>query len=117
MLIDKVMLPGYTYKTNFSSAEFLVDINNRFVIIAKPMCLEDKFYYDFALDTEFLYEKEITYNELVMIKNIIDILEENRSFVLSKLKKYTAKEYLEEQRIRKKRSEEMLEELKNIILE
>ena len=31
-LISKVMIPGYSFKTNFSSAEFLVDINNSLVI-------------------------------------------------------------------------------------
>ena len=27
-LIDKVILPGYTYKTNFSSKEFLIQLND-----------------------------------------------------------------------------------------
>ena len=51
-----------------------------------------------------------------MIKKVIDILEDNKKFVLSKLKKYTPEEYIEEQKIRKMQSERMLESLKNMLL-
>jgi len=115
-LIDKVMLPNYHYTTNFSSAEFLVEINNKFIVIAKPICNENEFYYEFVLDTQFLSEKEITYNELIMIKKVIDILEQNRKFVLSRLKKYTPEEYKEELRIRDEQSKRMLEALQQMIL-
>ena len=60
-------------------------------------------------------EAEITYDEFVMIKNIIDILEENRKFVLSRLKKYTVEEYEKEEQERKEQSEKALETLKQII--
>ena len=85
-IIDKFIIPGYQYKTNFSSSEFLVDIESKLIIIAKPVCTDKDFHYEFVLDTQFLSEKEITYQELVMINNIIEVLEENRSFVLKKFK-------------------------------
>lgn len=99
-LIDKVILPNYKYKTSFNSSEFLIDINFQFVIYAKPVWLDDKVVYQFVLDTQFLRDKEISYDELKMIKNIIDILENNRKFVLAKFKKYTVDEFKEELRIR-----------------
>ena len=68
------------------------------------------------LNTEFLSNKEITYDEIVMIKNIIEILEENRCFVLSRSKKYTVSEYKEELRVREENSERMLETLKQMIV-
>ena len=109
------MLPNYRYKTNFSCAEFLVDINSHFIITARLTCSETEFSYKFALDTQFLSDKQITYEELVMIKNIIDILEENSQFVLSRLKKYTVEEYKEELRIREEQSKIMFENLKNML--
>lgn len=116
LLIDNAILPNYKYKTNLSSPEFLVDIDSKFIIIAKPMCDDTRFYYEFMLNTEFLSNKEITYDEIVMIKNIIEILEENRCFVLSRLKKYTVSEYKEELRVREENSERMLETLKQMIV-
>ena len=112
-LIDKVILPGYTYKTNFSSAEFLVDINFSFIIAARLVKYDNVMRYEFILDTQFLSSKEITYEELKMVNKIIDTLENNRNFVLSRLKKYTVEEYEAEVEYRKKRSEMMLEALMN----
>ena len=114
-IIDKLIIPGYHYKTNFSSSEFLVDIESKFIIIAKPVCTDKDFHYEFVLDTQFLSEKEITYQELVMIKNIIEVLEENKSFVLKKLKKYTVDEYKEELRLREEESRKILLVLDNYI--
>ena len=114
-IIDKVIIPGYQYKTNFSSSLFLVDIESKLIIIAKPVCTDKDFYYEFVLDTQFLSEKEITYQELVMIKNIIEVLEENRSFVLKRLKKYTVDEYKEELRLREEQSQKVLDALQNFI--
>lgn len=51
-----------------------------------------------------------------MIKNVIDLLNKNKKLALSRLKKWTVEEYREDERIRKIRSEKMLEELKSIIL-
>lgn len=115
-LIDKVMLPNYNYKTSFNSPDFLIDINSQFIIHAKPKCLNDRVVYEFVLDTQFLSNKEISYSELKMINNIINILEDNRKFVLSKFKKYTIDEYKEEMRIREERSQLMMESLKKIII-
>ena len=114
-IIDKLIIPGYHYKTNFSSSEFLVDIESKFIIIAKPVCTDKDFHYEFVLDTQFLSLKEITYQELVMIKNIIEVLEENRSFVLKKLKKYTVDEYKEKLRLREEESRKILLVLDNYI--
>ena len=114
-LIDEVMLDGYTYKTNFSSSEFLIDINNCLIIAAKLVKHDNKMVYEFILDTQFLSEKEVTYDELKMINKIIDILEDNRSFVLSRLKKYTVEEYEKEKEYREKQSEMMFESLKKLL--
>lgn len=114
-LIDEVMLPEYSYKTNFSSSDFLVDINYNLVISANLVKEDNKMIYKFILDTQFLSSREITYDELKMLTKIIDILEDNRKFVLSRLKKYTVEEWEEEERIRKKRSDEMLEALKMML--
>ena len=114
-LIDKLIIPGYHYKTNFSCPDFLVDVESKFIIIAKPVCTDKDFHYEFVLDTQFLSLKEITYQELVMIKNIIEVLEENRSFVLKKIKKYTVDEYKEELRLREEESRKILLVLDNYI--
>jgi len=70
--------------------------------------------YEFVVDTQFISDQEITYDEIVMVKNIIEILEENRKFVLSKLKKYTVEEYEKEMEEKEKRREKAFEELKQI---
>lgn len=114
-IIDKVLLPNYIYKTNFNSSDFLIDINYNIIIKAKLIKKDNKMVYEFVVDTQFMSEAEITYDEFVMIKNIIDILEENRKFVLSRLKKYTVEEYEKEEQERKEQSEKALETLKQII--
>ena len=115
-LIDEVMLPGYYYKTNFSCSDFLVDINYKLIIKASLVGQEDKMVYEFVLDTQFLSEKGISYEEMKMIISIIEILENNRKFVLSRLKKYTVEEYEKEQEEKKKKSEMMLEALKTMFI-
>ena len=116
-LIDKVLLPNYTYHTNFSSSDFLIDINYNIIIKAKLIKKDNKMIYKFVVDTQFISEAEITYEEIVMIKSIIDILEKNRKFVLSRLKKYTVeeKEKEKEELERKEKSEEAFETLKQIL--
>ena len=115
-LIDEVMLQGYYYKTNFSCSDFLVDINYKLIIKASLVGQEDKMVYEFVLDTQFLSEKGISYEEMKMIISIIEILENNRKFVLSRLKKYTVEEYEKEQEEKKKKSEMMLEALKTMFI-
>lgn len=115
-LIDEVMLPGYYYKTNFSCSDFLVDINYKLIIKAELVKREDKMAYEFVLDTQFSSEKVISYKEMKMIISIIDILENNRKFVLSRLKKYTIEEYEKEKMERERQSKMMLEALKNIFI-
>ncbi len=65
------------------------------------------------LDTQFLSNKEITYEEILMIKNIIDLLNKNKKLALSRLKKWTIEEYIEDKRQRELRSQQMLEALKS----
>ena len=50
-----------------------------------------------------------------MIKNIIEVLEENKNFVLKRLKKYTVDEYKEELRLREEQSQKVLDALQNFI--
>lgn len=110
--IIKNTIENYKVKTNFSSCDFLVQIGG-FIIIAKPICLEKEVRYEFMLDTQFLSNKEITYEEILMIKNIIDLLNQNKKLALSRLKKWTIEEYIEDKRKRELRSQQMLEALKN----
>ncbi len=110
--IIKSTIENYKVKTNFSSYDFLVQIGG-FIIIAKPICLEKEVRYEFMLDTQFLSNKEITYEELLMIKNIIDLLNKNKKLALSRLKKWTIEEYIEDKRQRELRSQQMLEALKS----
>lgn len=114
-LIDKVILPGYTCKTNFSSAEFLININFSLIIAAKLVKYGDKMKYEFVLDSQFISNKEITYEEIKMIHSIVDILEDNRKFVVSKLKKYTVEEYEKEQEERSIQSEIMMNALMELL--
>lgn len=115
-LIDEVKLPDYTYKTNFSSAEFLVDFGCGLIVAAKLIKQDDKMVYKFVLDTQFISEKEVTYEEMKMIIKIIEIFENNRKFVLSRLKKYTVEEYEKEKMERERQSEIMLEALKTMFI-
>ena len=80
------------------------------------ICTDTEVKYEFVLDTQFVSSKEISYEEIVMIKNVIDLLNQNKKLALSRLKKWTVEEYREDERIRKIRSEKMLEELKSIFL-
>lgn len=113
--INKEVLEGYKLRTNFSSNEFLVEIGN-FIIIAKIICTDTEVKYEFVLDTQFVSDKEITYEELVMIKNVIELLNKNKKLAISRLKKWTVEEYREDGRLRKIQSERMLEELKSIFM-
>lgn len=115
-LIDEVILPGYHYTTNFSCADFLIDINYKLIIKANLIKQDDSMIYVFVLDTQFVSEKEISYEEMKMIISIIEILENNRNFVLLRLKKYSVEEYEKEQEERKKQSEMMLEALKSMFI-
>lgn len=110
--IIKNTIEGYKVKTNFRSCDFLVQIGG-FIIIAKPICLEKEVRYELMLDTQFLSNKEMTYEEIVMIKNIIDLLNQNKKLALSKLKKWTIEEYIEDKRQRELRSQQMLEAFKS----
>lgn len=107
-------IEGYKVKTNFSSCDFLVQIGG-FIIIAKPICLEKEVRYEFILDTQFLSNKEITYKEILMIKNIMDLLNNNKKLAISRLKKCIVEEFKEDKRRRELRSEQMLDALKSVL--
>ena len=113
-LIKNEVLQGYRLKTNFSCDEFFVEVGDM-IIIAKTICSEKEVKYEFTVDTQFLSSKEITYEEIVMIKNNIDILNKYKLLAISRLKKWTVEEYLEDKMIREKRREEMLEALKKAL--
>lgn len=106
--ISKKAIEGYKVKTNFSSCEFLVEVGN-ITIIAKTICLEKEVKYEFMLDTQWLSSNEVTYEEIVMIKNVRDILNENRKLAISRLKKWTVEEYKQDKKQREIRRNQMLE--------
>lgn len=110
--IVKKAIEGYKVKTNFNSCEFLVEVGN-ITIMAKPICLEKEVRYEFMLDTQWLSSNEVTYEEIVMIKNVMDILNENKKLAISRLKKWSVEEYKEDRRKREEQSEQMLEMLQN----
>lgn len=101
----------YNFKVNFTKADFLVEIGN-LIIKAKTVCDETEVKYEFVLDTQFLSQDEITYDELVMVKEIIEVLEANKELAISKLGKWTVEKYKEDIRLREERSAQMLEALK-----
>ena len=109
--IMKNTIEGYKVKINFSTCDFLVEIGSM-IIIAKPICLEKEVKYEFMLDTQFLSNNEITYEEIVMIKNTIDLLNENKKLAISRLKKWTVEEFIEDKRKEDLKSEQMFEALK-----
>ena len=113
--IDKIMKPGYTYKINLSYSEHLIDINNGLGVGTKLEQIEDKMVYKFIVDLQFLRSQELTYDELELCKDIIKILEKNRSFVLRRLKKYTIEEYEQEQIAFQKRQEELIKFFESLI--
>ena len=110
--ISKKAIEGYKVKTNFSSCEFLVEVGN-ITIIAKPVCLKKEVKYEFMLDTQWLSSNEVTYEEIVMIKNVMDILNENKKLAISRLKKWTVEEYKQDKKQREIQSNQMLEMLKS----
>lgn len=114
-IIKTKVIDGYKLKTNFSSEEFFVEIGN-LIIIAKPICTEKEVRYEFLLDTQFLSSKEINYEELKMIKEVIELLELHRKTAISRLKRWTVKEYKEEQKLKEEQSEKMLEALKRAFM-
>ena len=116
VLIDDVIIPGYSYKTNFSSSDYLIDINCSLIVKAKLVKKDNEMVYEFVLDTQFVSDKDLSYEELKMVVAIIDILENNRKFVLSRLKKYSVEEYETEQRLREEQSERLLDSLKAMII-
>ena len=113
--IDKVIIPGYTYQTNLSWAERLVSINHGLGIGTKLVRVDNKMVYEFIVDTQFISVKEITYDEICMCQDIIDIFEKNRNFVLKRLKKYTVEEYEQEQLEFEQRQENFIKFLDSLI--
>ena len=114
-IIKTKVLEGYRLKTNFSSEDFFIEVGN-LIIIAKPICTKEEVRYEFLLDTQFVSSKEIDYKELKMIKEIIEILELHRKTAISKLRKWTVKEYEEDKKLKKEQSEKVLEALKSAFM-
>ena len=50
-----------------------------------------------------------------MIKNIMDLLNNNKKLAISRLKKWTVEEFKEDKRQRELRSEQMLDALKSVL--
>ena len=107
-LIDKVILPNYFYKTNFSSDDFMIDINYDFIIKAKLIKKDNKMVYEFVLDMQFSRDSELTYDEIAMANNIIEILEMNKKFVLSRLKNILWKNMKERNKKEKRTMKKLL---------
>lgn len=113
--INKVMKVGYKYQTNLSWNERLISINHGLGVGAKLIQLDNKMIYEFYVDTQFLSNKEISYDEICMCKDIIDILEKSRNFVLKRLKKYTVMEYEQEQLEHKQKQESLIKFLDSFV--
>ena len=63
-IIDKFIIPGYQYKTNFSSSEFLVDIESKLIIIAKTTRINKHFLF-FITKPPIYFYFSIIYHLLV----------------------------------------------------
>ncbi len=105
----------YRLKINFSRPQFFIEIGN-LIINAKPICNETGVKYEFVLDTQFLSQREITFDELIMVKEIIEVLEANKELAISKLSKWTIEEYKEHIRLKEEQREQMLKALKEAFL-
>ena len=114
--LDKIMKTGYTYRTNLSWREMLVEFECGIGIGTKLVKIEDKIVYEFIVNTEFVSSKEISYDEICMCKDIIDIFEKNRNFVLRRLKKYTVEEYEQDQLEFKQRQESFIKFLDSLVI-
>lgn len=112
--IIKIIPSEYKVQTNFSCPDFMVEFGN-LIICAKTICTENEVYYEFVLDIQFVFEKELTYQEIAMAKDVIELLNQNKKLATSRLKKWTVEEYLKDQKEREKRSKEMLDTLKKIM--
>ena len=105
---------NYKITTNFSSPEFLVQVNN-LVIAARPICMKTEVKYEIILDTQFISSGEITYEEVTIIKEILELLEENKKTAISRLKKWTVKEYSENQKLRELQSQKLFKNIRRKI--
>ena len=114
-VIKSKVSKDYRLKINFSKPQFFVEIGN-LIINAKAICNETGLKYEFVLDTQFLSQKEITFGEIIMVKEIIEVLEANKELAISKLRKWTIEEYKEDIRLKEEQSERMLEALKEAFL-
>ena len=105
---------NYKITTNFSSPEFLVQVNN-LVIAARPICRKTEVKCEIILDTQFISSGEITYEEVTIIKEILELLEENKKTAISRLKKWTVKEYSENQKLRELQSQKLFKNIRRKI--
>lgn len=105
----------YNVKVNFTKADFLVEIGN-LIIKAKTVCDEVEVKYEFVLDTQFISRNELTYDEIIMTKDVMEVLESNKELAISKLRKWTPEEYNEDIRLKEEQRELMLEALKRAFL-
>lgn len=109
--IIKFRVPNeYKVSTNFSSPDSFIFIGD-LLIIAKTICTETEVKYEFMLDTQFISSKEISYNELIIAKEVIELLEENRKVATSRLKKWKVEDYLRDKELKEKQSIAMMEAL------
>ena len=111
--IKTVVPKGYKLKTNFKTNDFLVEIDN-IIISAKPVYKKNKIEYEFLLDTQFLNGKEIKYDELLMVKKVIEILEKNKERIVIKFKSFLPYKIPSKQEIIEDENEKLLESLKSL---
>lgn len=112
--IIKIAIEGYKAKTNFSSCDFFVEMGN-ITIIAKVICNEKEVKYEFMLDTQWLSSNEVNYEEIIMIKNVMELLNKHKKLAISRLKKWTVEEFIEDKKQIEIKSEQMLEMLKSAL--
>lgn len=82
--LDKVMPKDYTYYIDYSYDYFRIEIDHYFVIDARVERLVDYVTCEFVLEVKE-FDDYLTYNDLMLVICVIDVLNNNRDFVLSKL--------------------------------
>ena len=114
--IQQIVGDNYTVKTNFSYSDFLVEIYP--YVISAYICYDDaNVWYEFGLNLSFIptNQEYLNNNDMIMLNKVIDILKENRNFVLKRFKKWKIEEYKEYLKEKEEENKHTLEVFKQTI--